>query len=85
MYPSRKDTLKLRIYDLNALLETVNRWSVDEAEHWAMMKIDRSYSDEELNTVDINELYRESDITRAIDLATEELKRLISAPDGVNE
>ena len=74
MYPTRKQTLELRIQDLYARLEELAEYSeVEEA--WMVSGFkDLHYSREELFSVDPDEFYSAKEILKAIELAQNELK-----------
>ena len=73
MYPSRKQALELRIQDLNSRLEEQVEYTEEESSWIVTGFRELAFSPVELLSIDSKEFYSVRKITRAIQMAEEEL------------
>ena len=80
---SREVVLKARIHDLEAQQNLINDWIV-ENEQWYITEcsLQQSYSNEDIQTVNVDCIYRASDVERAKQLADKELNSIQNSTEA---
>lgn len=73
MYPSRKQALELRIQDLKSRLEEIAEYTDEESAWLATDFYGLAFSRIELLSIDPQDFYSVREITRAINMAEDEL------------